>query len=104
LIVGEGAFEPLRSLIMLLVALVALWLGQGRRIFHALAAAALDISFQLSFVSVLAIAVWIVWFQKSQTDDDNELTHLATYRVWRWLRDAFVMSGIVTIATLPLVA
>ncbi len=105
----------LRSLIMVLVALVALWLGQERRIFHALAAAAivlllhdpqaiLDISFQLSFVSVLAIAVWTVWSQESGTNDANELIHLATYKVWRWLRDAFMMSGIVTIATLPLVA
>jgi competence protein ComEC len=105
----------LRSLIMVLVALVALWLGQEGRIFHALALAAIvlllhdpqavfDISFQLSFVSVLAIAVWIVWFGESRTGDDNEVRYPAAYKVWRWLRDAVTMSGSVTIATLPLVA
>jgi competence protein ComEC len=105
----------LRSLIMVLVALVALWLGQEGRIFHALAAAALvlllhdpqavyDISFQLSFVSVLAIAVWMVWLRESRTDDDDGTTGLVAYKVWRWFRDAVTMSGIVTIATLPLVA
>jgi competence protein ComEC len=105
----------LRSLVMVLMALVALWLGQERRIFHALAAAAFvlllhdpqavfDISFQLSFVSVLAIAVWMVWSRESWTDDDNEPTRLAVYKASRWLRDAVTMSGIVTIATLPLVA
>jgi competence protein ComEC len=105
----------LRSLIMVLVALVALWLGQERRIFHALAAAAIvlllldpqavfDISFQLSFVSVLAIAVWMVWPRESWTDDNNEPTRSVVHKVWRWLLDAVTMSGIVTIATLPLVA
>jgi competence protein ComEC len=105
----------LRSLIMVLAALIALWLGQERRIFHALAAAAIvlllhdpqavfDISFQLSFVSVLAIAVWMVWSRESWKDDDNESPRPAAYKVWLWLREAVTMSGIVTIATLPLVA
>jgi competence protein ComEC len=104
----------LRSLIMVLVALITLWLGQERRIFHALAAAAMvlllhdpqavfDISFQLSFVSVLAIALWMVWSREARTEDD-ELTRLVAYRLWRWVLDAVAMSGIVTIATLPLVA
>ena len=105
----------LRSLIMVLTALLALWLGQERRIFHALAAAALvlllpdpqvvfDISFQLSFVSVLAIAVWMVWSSESRTGDVDERSRPVTYKILRWGRDAIVMSGVVTIATLPLVA
>lgn len=62
----------MRSLLMVAVGLMAIWLGQERRLFHALSAAALvillhdpqalfDISFQLSFVSVLAIAGWLAW-------------------------------------------
>lgn len=105
----------MRSLVMLLVALTALWLGHERRILHALAAAAFilllhdpqavfDISFQLSFVSVLAIAVWMTWSSGSRVDDDDEPTRPVVYKVWRWLRDAVTMSGVVTIATLPLVA
>jgi competence protein ComEC len=105
----------LRSLIMVLAALMALWLGQERRIFHTLAAAALvlllhdpraifDISFQLSFVSVLAIAVWMIWSSESRKDGGDEPTRPVAFTVWRWLLDAVTMSGIVTIATLPLVA
>lgn len=104
----------MRSLIMVLVALVALWLGQERRVFHALAAAAMlivlhdpqavfDISFQLSFMSVLAIAVWMAWPKESPTDEDEPRRPVAS-QVWRWSRDAVTMSGAVTIATLPLVA
>ncbi len=104
----------MRSLIMVLVALAALCLGHERRVFHALAAAAMllllhdpqavfDISFQLSFVSVLAIAVWILWLKESPMDDDEPI-HPVASRVWRWVRDAVTMSGAVTLATLPLVA
>ena len=62
----------MRSLLMMTVGLSAIWLGQERRLFHALSAAAVgillhdpqavfDISFQLSFVSVFAIAGWLSW-------------------------------------------
>ena len=62
----------MRSLLMVTVGLSAIWLGQERRLFHALSAAALaillhdpqalfDISFQLSFLSVFAMAGWLSW-------------------------------------------
>ena len=62
----------MRSLLMVTVGLSAIWLGQERRLFHALSAAAVgillhdpqalfDISFQLSFLSVIAIAGWLSW-------------------------------------------
>jgi competence protein ComEC len=60
----------IRSLLMVAVGLSAIWLGQERRLFHALSAAAVvillhdpqalfDISFQLSFLSVIAMAGWL---------------------------------------------
>ncbi len=102
----------LRSLIMILVALLALWLGHERQVLHALAAAALlivlhdphalfDISFQLSFLSVLAIAL----FLQRQTASEPALTASGVMG-WcmHWGRGAVRLSGAVTLATVPLVA
>jgi competence protein ComEC len=103
----------MRSLLMVLVALLARWLGYERRVFHALAAAALlillhdpqavfDISFQLSFVSVFAIAAWLSRTGGDEVAQPDERTILR--RSLRWVIDAVVLSGIVTLATMPLVA
>ena len=104
----------MRSLLMVTVGLSALWLGQERRLFHALSAAAVgilmhdpqalfDISFQLSFLSVIAIAGWLSWpsTRESETLSD-EPSLLKTCA--RWVRDSVAMSGVVTVATAPLVA
>ena len=104
----------MRSLLMVTVGLSAIWLGQERRLFHALSAAAVgillhdpqalfDISFQLSFLSVFAIAGWFSWPTASEVEElPNEPSILRTCA--RWGRDAVVMSGVVTVMTLPLVA
>ena len=104
----------MRSLLMVTVGLIAVWLGQERRLFHALSAAAVgillhdpqalfDISFQLSFLSVLAIAVWLSW--STETEADEQLRPPSFLRSCvRWGRDSVVMSGVVTMATFPLVA
>lgn len=104
----------IRSLLMVTVGLSAIWLGQERRLFHALSAAAMvillhdpqalfDISFQLSFLSVIAMAGWLSWAAAVQTEElPNEPSILGT--CIRWGRDAMVMSGVVTLLTLPLVA
>ena len=104
----------MRSLLMVTVGLSAIWLGQERRLFHALSAAAVgillhdpqalfDISFQLSFLSVFAIAGWISWPTAAEVEElPNEPSFLRTCA--RWGRDAVVMSGVVTVVTLPLVA
>src|SRR6185503_12801336 len=104
----------MRSLFMVAVGLSAIWLGQERRLFHALSAAAMgillhdpqalfDISFQLSFLSVFALAGWLSWpaTHERQTllDEPSLLKSCA-----RWGRDAIVMSGVITVVTLPLVA
>jgi competence protein ComEC len=104
----------MRSLLMVTVGLSAIWLGQERRLFHALSAAAVgillhdpqalfDISFQLSFLSVIAIAGWLSWPAATKVEElSNEPSFLRTCS--RWGRDSVFMSGIVTVVTLPLVA
>ena len=104
----------MRSLLMVAVGLSAIWLGQERRLFHALSAAAVgillhdpqalfDISFQLSFLSVIAIAGWLSWPTSAGVEElPNEPSFLRTCA--RWGRDSVVMSGVVTMVTLPLVA
>ena len=104
----------MRSLLMVTVGLTAIWLGQERRLFHALSAAAVgillhdpqalfDISFQLSFLSVIAIAGWLSWPAAAETEEmPNEPSFLRTSV--RWGRDSVVMSGVVTLVTIPPVA
>jgi len=104
----------MRSLFMVAVGLSAIWLGQERRLFHALSAAAMgillhdpqalfDISFQLSFLSVFALAGWLLWLSEIELEKlPNDPSLLRTCA--RWGRDAVVMSGVVTLLTLPLVA
>jgi competence protein ComEC len=101
-----------RSLVMVLLALVAKWLGCEQRMFHALGAAALaivlhdpqaiyDISFQLSFVSVTAVA----WRLSLWTDSPEEPSPAGGFtRARRWMAEALAMSAAVTLATVPLTA
>ncbi|TKB33733.1 MAG: DNA internalization-related competence protein ComEC/Rec2 [Nitrospira sp.] len=104
----------MRSLLMVVVGLSAIWLGQERRLFHALSAAAVvillhdpqalfDISFQLSFVSVIAIAGWL---SRHSATDVEELPVAPSFlrTCVQWGRDSMLMSGVVTLVTLPLVA
>ena len=104
----------IRSLLMVVVGLSAIWLGQERRLFHALSAAAVgillhdpqalfDISFQLSFLSVIAIAGWLSWPVVAETEErPNDASFLRSSV--QWGRDSMVMSGVVTLVTIPLVA
>jgi competence protein ComEC len=104
----------MRSLLMVTVGLSAIWLGQERRLFHALSAAAVgillhdpralfDISFQLSFLSVIAIAGWLSWPTETKAEELSNKPSLLKTCV-RWGRDSMVMSGVVTLLTVPLVA
>ena len=104
----------IRSLLMITLAFAALWLGHERRLYHALAAAALvivlhspsalfDISFQLSFVSVCMLIHTVYWLEFK--DEDAALDEgIRGQKIVRYGRDALLMSGAVTVATLPLVA
>ena len=101
-----------RSLVMVLLALVAKWLGCEQRMFHALAAAALaivlhdpqaiyDISFQLSFVSVSAVA-WRLSLWRDDPEEQPPPGRLTPAQ--RWIGEALAMSAAVTLATVPLTA
>ncbi len=108
----------IRSLVMILVSLLAVWLGHTKHVLHALAVAALliliqdprallDISFQLSFVSVLAIGLVLRWRDDPGQDEARmreSFRGKAIRKALRWLRDYAWMTGGVTLATLPLVA
>jgi competence protein ComEC len=102
-----------RSLVMVLVALLAKWLGCEQRMFHALAAAALlivlqepqaiyDISFQLSFVSVCAVAWRLSRSSDAEEEDNRPPSRLLRAR--QWAVEALAMSALVTVTTIPLVA
>ncbi|MEK7764556.1 MAG: DNA internalization-related competence protein ComEC/Rec2 [Nitrospirota bacterium] len=106
----------MRSLLMMTVGLSAIWLGQERRLFHALSAAAVgillhdpqalfDISFQLSFLSVVAIAGWFSWPTAAAAEAEELPSQPSLLRTCaRWGIDSVVMSGVVTLVTVPLVA
>ncbi|MBI3357340.1 MAG: ComEC family competence protein, partial [Nitrospirae bacterium] len=104
----------IRSLVMISLALIALWLGHERHLYHAIAVAALiivlhdpraifDISFQLSFLSVLII-IQTAWWLRRRNEGTAYCERSFTRTVARYGRDALLMSGAVTLATLPLVA
>ena len=102
-----------RSLVMILLFLLAMWLGRNSNILPTLAVAAwlillhdpkalFDISFQLSFLSVLAIALVL---QRTQSDEEDRFVlSCSTDRFRKWLRSYGWMTGGVTVATVPVVA
>lgn len=113
-LLAGAELATIRSLIMITLAFVTLWLGYERRLHHALAAAALaiavhdpraiyDLSFQLSFLSVLVI-VEVVSGPKAEKAERAPETPSALKTVTDSTRDALLMSGAVTLATVPLVA
>lgn len=104
-----------RSLVMIAIVMLAVWLGRGHDLLIAVACAALllvaqnprviyDISFQLSFVAVVAIALVV----GARMDDDadglppRDVSLRETAGVW--VSDYLRLTVGVTLATLPLVA
>lgn len=107
----------MRSLVMITLGLVALWWGYEHRLYHAVAAAALlivvhnphaifDISFQLSFLSVLAIVHTMRGQQTPALRDahDSQQKPSMVGRALSYGREALLTSTVVTVGTLPLVA
>lgn len=103
-----------RSWIMIMILLLAVWLGRRQHLLTALATAALailvhdpdalfDISFQLSYLSVLAIALTVRWYE-DQEYDDAAASASTWVRIHKWGRDYMLMTTGVTVATMPLVA
>lgn len=113
-LLAGAELATIRSLVMITMALIAVWLGYERHLHHAMAVAALmivlhdpraifDISFQLSFLSVLTIvqcALWLIEREKGAVQEKRNLPQT----IGRYSRDALLMSGAVTLATLPVVA
>ena len=101
-----------RSLLMILLYLFAVWIGYERRILIALGIAALGttladpgalyaLSFQLSYISVLAIALVFRW---STSDDEDEPSQAFTDNVKHWGKQYALMTLAATVGTAPLVA
>jgi competence protein ComEC len=111
-LLAGAEIATVRSLVMILLFLLAVWLGREEDLLTALAAAALllllhdpralfDISFQLSFCSVLAIALVLRHLRSREEDLPSQVIG---ERGARWLRGYLWITGGVTIATVPLVA
>jgi competence protein ComEC len=111
-LLAGAQIATMRSLVMLLIFLTAVWLGRGHSVLRAWAAAALvvlvhdpralfDISFQFSYLSVLAIALVLHW---NETDKADELPVPWQERARRWGHDYLLITGAVTLVTFPLAA
>lgn len=103
-----------RSLIMITLAMVATWLGYERHVRHAMAVALLaivlhdpraifDISFQLSFLSVLAM-IYVLFLLNPSEGTSTQTDTDVRRRITHYGLNALCMSGAITIATFPLVA
>jgi len=113
-LLAGAELATVRSLVMITLAMIAMWLGHERHLGHAMAVALLailwhdpravfDISFQLSFLSVLAMVRMIVITESWNADAAGADSQLR-YCFMRHALVALSMSGAVTVATLPMVA
>jgi competence protein ComEC len=104
-----------RSLVMLALFLLAVWLGRTQDLLRAVACAAVllvahnpralfDISFQLSYAAVFAIALVLRLRGERDADGLPPVREPALEAAGRWARDYARLTGSVTLATLPLVA
>ncbi len=103
-----------RSLVMILIFLLAVWLGYEQNLLLALASAALlillhdphalyEISFQLSYLSVLAIALVLRW-RTREAPTGIPGPEAQGWERLTWFREYVWITGGVTLATIPLVA
>lgn len=112
-LLAGAELATMRAWVMICLGLATIWIGSERHLLHALAGAAFlillhdpraigDISFQLSFLSVLAI-IWVVASPSSQDSPDDEAA--TKWDVWgRHVREAVILGATVTLVTTPLVA
>lgn len=102
-----------RSLLMILLYLFGVWIGHERQILIALGIAALgttladpkalyDLSFQFSYVSVLAIALVFRW--STSNDEGEKSLQAAVVKLKDWGRQYAMMTLAATVGTVPLVA
>lgn len=102
-----------RALLMILLYLLAVWLGRNRDLLLALAMAALvilvhspkalfEVSFQLSFLSVLAIALILRRMEPRELQADPAPSIRS--KVMTWGSAYLVLTTTVSLATIPLIA
>lgn len=113
-LLAGAELATMRSLVMITLAMIAMWLGHERHLGHTMAVALLaillhdpravfDISFQLSFLSVL-VMIRMIMLTKSWNADAQGADIRLRDRLMYTALMALSMSGAVTVATLPLVA
>ncbi len=113
-LLAGAELATIRSLVMITLGMAAVWLGHERHLGHAMAVALLiivlhdpraifDISFQLSFLSVLAI-ISLLSHTRAVRDNNADLHRRLHQPITTHVFSALLMSGAVTLATLPLVA
>ena len=112
-LLAGAELATMRAWIMICLGFAALWIGSEKHLVHMLAAAAAlillhdpraigDISFQLSFLSVLAI-IWVI-DEASRWTKKEESVH-SQWRSWTmYLVEAIASGAAVTLITIPLVA
>lgn len=111
--ISGAQVATVRSLLMILLYLMAVSLGHERHLLTALGISALlvtfndpvalyDISFQLSYGSVLAIALAFQWWTTTDVKPGEVPPGVPT--LVAWLKPYVMISLAVTIATMPLVA
>ena len=116
-LLAGGEIATIRSWIMILLFLLAIWMGREKHLLTALGIAALvvlvsnpqaiyDTSFQLSYSAVLAIAL-VIRMNKNMTQDDQDICDQSNgwkERMWQRIKQTWWISLAVTLVTLPLVA
>ena len=116
-LLAGAEIATVRSWIMILLFLLAVWLGRERNIFTFLVLAAVivvvyhpqalyEISFQLSYISVLAIGLVIKANQQSsqENEDANPVKNSISRTMFQWINNTWWVSLAVTLATVPVVA
>ncbi len=114
-LLAGGEVATIRAFFMASMCLGAVWLGRTQHLINALALAACligiynpqvlwDVSFQLSFVSVWAIAMLLQWHQNGEGDGDHADPNSRWQWVYDWFKGSLLVTAGVTLVTLPLVA
>ena len=116
-VLAGAEVATVRSWIMVLIFLLAVWLGRERNMVTVLALAAImvllqnpqvlyDISFQLSYIAVLAIALVIKAILRFPADNKgfDQSRNSRVSMMWEWMRQTGWIALSVTLATLPIVA
>jgi len=116
-LLAGAEIATVRSWVMILLFLLAVWTGREKHLLTALGIAAIlalaanpeviyDTSFQLSYSAVLAIAL-VIQMNRRQADIDQEVGEQSSglvERLWQRTKQAWWMTLAVSLATLPLVA